>query len=126
MELLYQPSVFCGIYLQWKIFVISPRDVRLSFEVKIKWQLFTEQDKENSSSHALWFEEANESFHNSVEATTTTANLNSMLNGRSCHLPDQQYATLLKFALFQLLQVKLSFPKGTSQKVNRILVIKAQ
>lgn len=51
--------------------------------------------KENFSSHALRFQEANRSFHNIMEPTQM-ANLNSTLNWQSCHLPDQQYARLLE------------------------------
>lgn len=55
---------------------------------------------------------------------TQMANLNSMLNWQSHCLLDQQYALLLEFILLKLLWVKVSFPKGPCQKVNRILVMK--
>lgn len=79
-------------------FCYQSKRVSLYFKVKIKWQIVTKLNKENFSSHALQFQKANWSFHNIVEPTQM-ANLNRTLNLQSCHLPDQQYATLLKIYL---------------------------
>lgn len=76
---------------------------------------FTEQNKENFSSHALWFQVANRSFHNIMEPTQMAV-LNGTQNWQSCCLPDEQYARLLEIYLVTALWEKVSFSKTPVKK----------
>lgn len=97
-----------------------PREVSLYVKVKIKWQIVTKQNKENFSSHALQFQEANWSFTTLLSQhkwlTLTVRYIGSHV---ICLINNMPHC--LKFISLQLSLVKVSFLRGPCQKVNRIL-----